>query len=399
MLWSDLLTGMFLGILLLPIIYNLGLYLAMRGEFLIWFSVRALAAAVMVIASTDLWLGSALADPTARRMIEIVALDIGVAVCALFLLSYVEAGTLSAGMRRWLHRAPWLVFATTPLALFLDHVDLLARGRHVVLMGVIVLLAAGVVQALKRGSRAARFHVVAWLLILGSSAVAVGHEILFNAELEIWIELIILALTVEIIFTSIGVSDRVIMLKRERDAARLAEREKTRAAETDPLTGVFNRRGLDMRFDAARRSGPVALAIVDLDHFKAVNDRFGHDIGDEALQAAAAALSGGERIVARLGGEEFAILTSGSLRELDAARAAIPEVVAERVPALPIRVSASMGLTRPGPDDSLTTALKRADQALYHAKATGRDRTVDADLPSQAAVESGMDEDAPRRAA
>jgi diguanylate cyclase (GGDEF)-like protein len=157
-----------------------------------------------------------------------------------------------------------------------------------------------------------------------------------------------------------------------------------RAASTDALTGVANRRTFDatlerlmLAWTAAGR--PFALVLVDVDHFKSINDRFGHQVGDEALQAVARVLAGVARpddVAARYGGEEFALL----LPDTDALAAA---TIAEQARLAlhdidrPVRLSASFGVASV-PDDASTAAavVSAADAALIHAKNTGRDRVV-----------------------
>ncbi len=158
------------------------------------------------------------------------------------------------------------------------------------------------------------------------------------------------------------------------------------AAMTDPLTGLFNRRGF---FDAAeklvanqRKSGePVTIMMFDLDHFKSINDRFGHETGDEALQAFAATASGSMRahdIVGRLGGEEFAAILPGGLDTAimvaERVRAAF-EVRGVEIAGHAMNATVSIGVTHALPDVAhIQTMLARADRALYAAKATGRNR-------------------------
>ncbi|WP_181407632.1 GGDEF domain-containing protein [Nocardioides sambongensis] len=156
-------------------------------------------------------------------------------------------------------------------------------------------------------------------------------------------------------------------------------------AEHDELTGVRNRRGFvstaEVALAAAHAEGlPAALLMVDLDEFKAVNDRFGHDAGDALLRSVGVALADvttSEDLVGRLGGEEFAVLVSG-------ARAARADQLAHRVldalrgiDAGPAgAVTASIGVALAGPDGppSLSTLLVEADRRLYRAKRDGRNR-------------------------
>jgi diguanylate cyclase (GGDEF)-like protein len=163
-------------------------------------------------------------------------------------------------------------------------------------------------------------------------------------------------------------------------------------AATDDLTGLVNRRrfleALESEIVRAAALGtPLSLLLVDLDHFKLVNDRFGHPAGDQLLRKFAARTRVHLRdvdVAARLGGDEFAIL----LPETDAAGA---ETVAERLrrspPALPVAarsvpmVTASFGVAQHASGEGGDDLLRRADVALYEAKSEGRDRVVRAPPP------------------
>jgi diguanylate cyclase (GGDEF)-like protein len=160
-----------------------------------------------------------------------------------------------------------------------------------------------------------------------------------------------------------------------------------RHAMTDPLTGMLNRRAAEGRLEEemarARRHGEgFALAMLDLDHFKAVNDRYGHAVGDEVLKAAAARILAGLRDddwVARWGGEEFLVFLRNTdsreavfaMERLSAGVKSMP--IATRAGALKITLSAGVGLL--GADDAdFRNAVEVADTCLYQAKANGRDR-------------------------
>jgi diguanylate cyclase (GGDEF)-like protein len=169
-----------------------------------------------------------------------------------------------------------------------------------------------------------------------------------------------------------------------------AEAELRRQATTDGLTGLLNRRAWLQRsrdvVELARRHGePVCLLMIDIDHFKAINDVRGHEVGDRALQTLAAVLSQCARrgdLVCRYGGEEFCVLLPHT--EIDGARnvdARIrAHVRADCDPAHAEPLSFSSGLaTFQGRTDSLDGMLRRADEAMYEAKAAGRDRLVLAD--------------------
>lgn len=159
-------------------------------------------------------------------------------------------------------------------------------------------------------------------------------------------------------------------------------------AMTDDLTGLLNRRRMmeEVAFAQARHArsaSPVCLALLDLDHFKQVNDRFGHHIGDEVLKGMADALRLGVRttdLVCRWGGEEFLVL----LPDADAqdARLVLDRILmampSHRVSSthLDLRVSFSAGVARWQPGESLEDWIKRGDAAMYRAKHAGRGRCV-----------------------
>ena len=170
--------------------------------------------------------------------------------------------------------------------------------------------------------------------------------------------------------------------------------------ETDPLTGLSNRRSLRAALEDARADGaPMSLLALDIDDFKRVNDDFGHASGDEVLRDTGAFLrerTRAEDAVWRTGGEEFLVLLRGAGDE-DAARVArelvrdFPEIVARPDG----RATFSAGLATLAPGETVDAWMRRADAALYRAKAGGRDRVAGAPeaerrpRPSSAADGSG----------
>ena len=159
----------------------------------------------------------------------------------------------------------------------------------------------------------------------------------------------------------------------------------TSMALSDVLTGVANRRGWERELvrelaRAARYSSPLCLALLDLDHFKRYNDAHGHPAGDDLLAATAAAWRVGLRptdLLARYGGEEFAVLLPHT--GVDDAQAVVERLRA----ATPLRQTCSAGLVSWDGNEDATSLVRRADVALYEAKAAGRNRTVTA-LPAAA---------------
>lgn len=168
---------------------------------------------------------------------------------------------------------------------------------------------------------------------------------------------------------------------------RKAHGEAVLEAHTDALTGVSNRRHILQLGEAAladrrRQAQPLCLASIDLDHFKLINDTYGHDMGDQVLRAFCAHVSEGIRpphMLGRLGGEEFLLLMPGtSLTEA--------EVILERVRRslavhADVEYSFSAGIAQAAGGEALAAVLKRADNALYEAKRTGRDCSVTSPAP------------------
>jgi diguanylate cyclase (GGDEF)-like protein len=155
------------------------------------------------------------------------------------------------------------------------------------------------------------------------------------------------------------------------------------AAEKDVLTGLRNRRGfLDAVAPLLQRERTSVMAMLDLDHFKAVNDRFGHDMGDRVLRAFAQRLEAGVRrsdLSARWGGEEFAVLLPDTA--LDEARDLIERIRTslrsdpiEAGPGFPVAFSCGLAVARDY--STLAQAMRKADEALYEAKRAGRNRTT-----------------------
>jgi diguanylate cyclase (GGDEF)-like protein len=188
---------------------------------------------------------------------------------------------------------------------------------------------------------------------------------------------------------------------RLRAAERLIslQRELTVLARTDPLTQVCNRRAFfaeaNSLIEAARPD--LAAWMMDIDHFKRVNDAYGHEAGDQVLREVAREMAGHAGIVGRLGGEEFAgLLADTALAEAASAAERLRAGVAQlqfSAGGQEFRTTCSIGVTQWRAAETIDDLLRRADQALYRAKAAGRDRVVvqePSDPAHSAATASGI---------
>lgn len=172
-------------------------------------------------------------------------------------------------------------------------------------------------------------------------------------------------------------------LKRARDLL-------ARQAHFDTLTGLANRRHFDEKMETELRRShrmrePLSLILIDVDHFKQFNDRYGHQAGDDCLREVAGAIAGSLNrpadLAARYGGEEFACVLPGSAldgaeRVAEAVRLAILGLNIPHVGSPHLNVTASLGVAscRPDPDTAARTLIQTADACLYKAKASGRNR-------------------------
>jgi two-component system cell cycle response regulator len=178
-----------------------------------------------------------------------------------------------------------------------------------------------------------------------------------------------------------------VHVKQLQDELRRRNAELEEVARIDPLTGIYNRRHLNDQLavlsKASRRQGtPLALILFDVDHFKRVNDTFGHSVGDRALRECAGRISDATRapgLVGRWGGEEFIVILADTTLEAS-------HIVAERIRRsigdtpvsvgdllLTLTVSGGCAAAHDGDVDAL---IYRADAAMYRAKSSGRDRIV-----------------------
>jgi diguanylate cyclase (GGDEF)-like protein len=299
---------------------------------------------------------------------------------AMFTHSFVEPGLMHPLLRRVLpYCAAWAIALSVLHAAFPFVARPIQSSAYTAAFApVLAIFILSMIDALRRGSRAARFQAIGYapMVVVGLIRLVTGIvPWLHSTDATL---LFYIGCMCEVVFTTLGVAERFVTMKRERDGARNEAELLERLSETDPLTGLLNRRAIELQFEQLRTEGFAALAVIDIDHFKAINDINGHSVGDEVLKAVASALQPAPSVRAyRLGGEEFVLLLRGddadTLAELR--RQAIPAIVSRTVPGLKRPVTASMGLTDIVGDEDFATLYERADKLLYEAKSAGRNRT------------------------
>lgn len=309
----------------------------------------------------------------------IVAMTVGFGV--LFMLRFCGVSRYAPAWRKPLL---WLVGAVAlTIAMVLLGVPALHGIAHVILNPLLMLcmlstLATAVLCAL-RGSRTAWFFLAGWvpLLVLTTLTSAQDGGALKSAY---WLnDATIVAGALEALVLSIGLADRTLGMRRERDRARVL-------ADRDGLTGLLNRRGWTDAVDARLKRNPnlgQVLLFLDLDHFKDLNDCFGHAAGDHALRTVANTLRDElqtHALIGRYGGEEFVVLLD-PLERTDAMH--IAARLCRRIKACDIPIdnrstllSVSIGLAQRRHGDSVSSLVARADAAMYAVKAGGRDHAM-----------------------
>ncbi|HEY6985538.1 MAG TPA: diguanylate cyclase, partial [Rhodanobacteraceae bacterium] len=292
-------------------------------------------------------------------------------------------------LTRWAPRIDHLLRASIGLFLALAVcaiVPWISRGwwvedaLSISLLATIPVLITGAVLAWQHGGRRGGLFLGAWIPALLLTILRV-LQLRMQWPLPIWLEFgLPAALSYANLVLAFVLAGQTLSFRFERDVAH-------KLAEHDPLTGVLNRRAILVRlrseFIKARQTGePLSVLFLDLDHFKQVNDSFGHRAGDQCLRSVIAPIAGELRqgdALGRYGGEEFLILLPGA-GSIDA------EVVAERirrrVQEMPMLISGmrigltvSLGVAALDTDVALSDDLiERADAALYQSKAAGRNQ-------------------------
>jgi diguanylate cyclase (GGDEF)-like protein len=277
--------------------------------------------------------------------------------------------------------ALFVLLAVANVAKLFGFGPLINAAGNIMFVGVAIFTAVVCFTAWRRGNRAAGWFLIAWALLEGFTIAAAAVFLLTSRASDLlYFKGLPLSMVAASILIALGVADA---LRAQRVALSDAERR----AQIDPLTGVLNRNSLIERLHAAcvraqARGLPISLLFIDLDHFKQINDSYGHQAGDACLRAIIAPIHAELRqsdVIGRYGGEEFVVILSSA----DAAASApIAQRILERVSEVqvtgygaPIQLTCSIGLAA---SDTLGVwgehLIAHADAAVYIAKRSGRNR-------------------------
>lgn len=371
------------GLAFALLVYNLALWASLRHRFQLAYC--AMVAALMAYTFTSsgalawMWPGIENND---RLRLNYLLLTFACAAALLFARAFFEAHVFGPRLRLAIRATVAMLLGVGILFVAIapagvGYVDPLYSWMFI---GVLATVSATLWRAWRARSNFLWLFAFAWALPIFAASL----RIFANFGLikwNFWLDnSTILSMAAEALISSVAIAYRIRLLSRERDDAVAAETVARRLADTDPLTGLLNRRAFLAA--AIGREGPQTLLILDLDHFKQVNETLGHDGGDEVLRAVARtlrALAPTGAVVARIGGEEFAVVTA-----IDHTLDPNPLLARLRATRMPfdLRVTASVG-TATGPlasEPDWKSLYRAADTALFAAKSAGRDRARAAPL-------------------
>ncbi len=371
-----------LGILVPPFLLSLALFVGLRHRFMLAHAGMAGGMILSLGASNGLFAALFGFDMDALVSLTEIGFVILVVSAAVFVFAFLERTAISLRMRRALIvSAACTAIVSGSIALPLGTERFLPSDLYMLgFLPPIGVIVAVFFRAVRRGSRAVWFLILGWTPAIAAAIDMIASGLALQAERTLGVSAPFYAMAFEILVTGVGVVGRVLAIRSERDDALREKRYLLELAEHDPLTGLLNRRALLARFPQLCEDGFTALALLDLDDFKSINDEFGHALGDAVLIAAAEALAPDRNaVVARMGGEEFLVALRGEdlLHRAERRRQAITQIVMHAVPGLSAPLTASMGVLLFDPvadrsDLDFTQLYSRVDQLLYEAKNAGR---------------------------
>jgi diguanylate cyclase (GGDEF)-like protein len=387
---AALLIGGALMLLLLGAVYSLALAIAMERQFLAWHALWAGCVLIwgLIWSQAELAVAPGLAGTLASQLCTFLS-------CAAITAATISAVTaFGAVVPRWLNGVVLLLGTAVgvlgiPASIVTDSsVDQLGAALGILTLADLAGVALCMAIAWRRHSVEARDLAGAWAVPMATLALTMVVDIggrLFGGGSQI---IVLFACAFQTVWVATATTRRLSNLRSERDAARAAESAQGELARRDPLTSLLNRRGFveAMNDICPSRDGVdyrVGLMLIDVDHFKSINDVFGHEVGDAVLCRLADCLrawEGPRRRAGRLGGEEFLLgaidLSAHELEQLaDRVRIALAAcdhgaVTVQRA------VTVSIGVASGGNGATFETLYGLADRALYEAKRAGRNRVV-----------------------
>ncbi|MGB1835922.1 MAG: sensor domain-containing diguanylate cyclase [Marinobacter adhaerens] len=410
---------MFLGIIVAMALYNLFLFVIVRHSTYLWYVLTVVFTGLVQLNFNGLLFQWLWPDaPGINRYFTVPVICFALFAAIIFAIRFLNIRSYSLRSYRFLQWVLTAISACFVFTLFGSY-----QTGIVLVSGIAALVtpAAWVIGFLvwRKGQVLGGFYMLAWTPLL------IGHLILAVSKLGIMPRSFLtefmpqIGVALEVVLLSFALAYRINLERRKRHEAqeqalaiqqqanltlemRVQERtdELERANEqlraislTDGLTHVANRRRFDEKLQdewkrAQRHGHPLSLLLLDIDHFKRVNDELGHLVGDDCLTELAALCAAEVQrsgdLLARYGGEEFIILLpatpeEGAVRVAERVRQAVarsPVYSSERVAPVSLTISVGVACVVPDPDMEPQELIRQADEALYSAKESGRNRVM-----------------------
>ena len=367
----------FAGLCIALLVYNLALWVALRHRFQLAYCAMIVSLLVYAFSSSGLF---AYVFPQVLNNDRIRINYAMLAVCGASALLFARYFFEDRVFDGWLRPASTIVAAMlltagTAFVIFAPwQITLLDTAFSLAFVAELAIVVPVLWRAWSRRSNFLWVFAIGWALPIVFACLRTAHSFRL-IEWNFWLDnSTLIAMSVEALLSSVAIAYRIHLLSRDRDDGRVREMAAQLLADTDPLTGLLNRRSFLNAI--AARVGEQRLMIADIDHFKRINETIGHDGGDDVLRAVARALRAicpPGALVARIGGEEFAIIVEN---DAPLTPSAVLDALRREPMPYDLTVTASIGhCTGALASESDWKRMYRcADKALFDAKAAGRDR-------------------------
>ena len=386
---THLAQGGYYGIILAAALLNLFLFLYLRESLYFWYVASTLSLAAHFLFSTTmifrLWPGCWFGI---ESNLPLFFLSVSTFTALLFTRSFLLTATATPRLDRVMIGVAALAGVSVLMCPFVP-ASTVSRYIQVLSLFAPALLIGMAIYRWRQGFSPARIFVLSWSVYIASALV---YGMTFRGPIPAYpwtMASLQIGAVFEAALLTLAIADRFQTLRREREAMVREERKLRQLAATDGLTSLFNARHFHAAIEESIASciameQPISLLFLDVDHFKNFNDRYGHPQGDEVLRRMGRvirdSLRGGD-IPCRYGGEEFAVILpgtgiDGALMVAERIRTGISAVPFEPPDHEPVTVTVSVGVAQHGQGELAPRLVERADQALYRAKAGGRDRSV-----------------------
>ena len=367
----------FAGLCIALLVYNLALWVALRHRFPLAYCAMIVSLLVYAFSSSGL-IAYVFPDILNNHRIRInyAMLSICGALALLFARYFFEDRVFNGWLKPASTSVVTLLLTAGAAFVLLApwQITLLDTAFSLAFVAEIAIVVPILWRAWNLRSNYLWVFAIGWALPIIFACLRTAHSF-HLIDWNFWLDnSTLIAMTVEALLSSVAIAYRIHLLSRDRDNGLVREMAAQLLADTDPLTGLLNRRSFLNAIPA--RVGEQRLMIADIDHFKRINETIGHDGGDDVLRAVALALRAicpPGALIARIGGEEFAIV-------VDDQEPLTPNMILDALRRQPmpydLTVTASIGHCTGGlsSESDWKRMYRCADQALFDAKAAGRDR-------------------------